>query len=128
MLDDEGKEQWEEKEIAVVDARVFRGNFYDSFVTRMRGRLWEMKKSAERQKGVHDDPDSSTALALRDKKKDVEEAHQAQRAQVKHLREWKSSDDTGRHSDYTGTAQRAGSQAAERVPVGETGRGVKKAK
>lgn len=129
VLDADGNEQFEEKKVDVVDARVFRGNFYESFVMRMRGRLWEMKHSAERQKGVSEtDAESSTAIALRDKKEEVNKAHEEQRAQVRHLGEYKSAADTGRRSDYTGTAQRAGTTAADRVPVGETGRGVKKAK
>jgi hypothetical protein len=125
VLDDDGKRQYEEREIAVVDGRVFRNSFYAAFVPRMRGRLWEARKAAEREHGMaQDDTTSEMALAVRDKKKEVADAHKVQREQVAHLGVYEGSDTDNRKTDHTGTGRVAGARAAETVPVDE-GRAVK---
>lgn len=94
---------------------------YYQFVARMRGRLWEIRKSVERQKGG-DDAESNTAVALRDKKAEVRNVHE-ERMKVMHVGTW-SGPEEGRKSDYTGRAQEAGRRSAESVPI-DSGREVK---
>lgn len=118
VLDEDGNKIYEEKVVSVVDGRVFRNNFYDSFVIRMSGRLWEIKRSAEREAGVLE-TSSSTAIALRNKKEEVNEAHD-ERIRVQHI--------TGEYrgakvNSYSSLGREAGTKAAERVPVNE-GRAV----
>lgn len=124
VLDKEGHPIFETKEISAVDGRIFRGNFYGAFVIRMRGRLWEIRKSVERERGVEEET-SEMAVAVRDKKAEVDKAHDDQRAKVHHLGTYRGSEEDERGYDYTGTARRAGHEAAARVPIDERGRGVK---
>lgn len=123
--DDDGVPIIVERMVPIVDGRIFRGNFYEAFVQRIHGRLWEIRKSVERERGVEEET-SSTALALRDKREEVGKAHEAQRAQVQHLTSWKGADEGRRGYDYTGTAHQRGRESAERVPIDERGREVKK--
>lgn len=123
VLDSAGNSQYEEKEISVVDGRVFRSHFYGAFVPRMRGRLWATRKAAERARGV-DEVTSETALAVRDKKEVVDAAHEAQRAKVLHIGSYQGSDAQPRKSDWSGQGRRAGTKAADTVAIGE-GRAVK---
>ena len=116
---------YEEKEVSIVDGRVFRNSFYGAFVPRMRGRLWEARKAAERERGmVADDTTSETAVAIRDKKAEVDAAHQAQRERVGRLGTYESAAEADRKTDHTGAGRVAGARAAETVPV-EEGRAVK---
>lgn len=119
VLDEDGKQIYEEKEISIVDGRVFRTNFYDAFVTRIKGRLWQIRRSAEREAGVLE-VSSETGLALRDKKKEVADAHN-QRISVMHLRGSYSGAEV---SNYSSHGLAAGANAADRTPINE-GRAVK---
>ena len=119
VLDEHGEKIYEEKEISIVDGRVFRNNFYDSFVTRMSGRLWEIRRSAEREAGALE-VSSSTAVALRNKKEEVKEAHE-NRIKVQRIR---GSYKGAEVKSYSNLGREAGTKAAERVPVNE-GRAVK---
>jgi hypothetical protein len=122
VLDDNGDFIYEEKEVSAVDGRVFRHEFYSAFVSRMRGRLWEIKKSAEREAGALVES-SSTALALRDKKKEVGDAFE-KRLKVGHVGTYTGAGEQGRGYDHTGKGREAGRKAADTVPVNE-GRAVR---
>lgn len=123
VLDAAGNKQYEEKEVSVVDGRVFRAHFYEAFVPRIRGRLWETRRAAERERGV-DQVSSETALAVRDKKEVVDAAHAQQRARVGRMGTYESSADQNRKVDHSGQGRHAGARAAETVPIDE-GRAVK---
>lgn len=124
VLDADDNKQYVEREVSAVDGRVFRSHFYEAFVMRMRGRLWEIRRSVERDRGIKVEG-STTALALRDKKEEVKKAHADQRAKVGHVGTYRSaSDDDNRKYDYTGKGRRAGTKSAERVPI-DSGREVK---
>lgn len=125
VLDDDGNPVLEQVVVSQVNGRVFRGNFYAAFVERMRGRLWEIRKAVERDHGVTAEGTGETALALRDKAEDVNQAHEQQRAGVHHLGVYKGSDDDDRAHDHTGIARQAGRHSAERVPI-DQGREVKR--
>lgn len=118
VLDEDGNRIYEEKEVSIVDGRIFRSNFYESFVIRMTGRLWEIRRSAEREAGALE-VSSSTALALRNKKEEVKSAHE-ERIKVQRVTASYTGAEVKRHSSL---GQRAGAKAAERVPVNE-GRAV----
>ncbi len=126
ILDDDGELQYVTKEVSVTDGRVFRNEFYSAFVTRMRGRLWEARRAAERDRGIDVAKEGETALALRDKKKEVDEAHEKQRAGVRHLGTYRGADETNRKGGR-GDGYQAGRAAAESVAIGAEGRGVKRA-
>lgn len=117
VLDADGKRQYEEKEVSVVDGRVFRNSFYEAFVIKMRGRLWEARRAAERDRGIDVAKDSETALALRDKKAEVDQAHENQRAKVGHLGVYQGAASDDRKTDHTMAGYRAGAKSAERVPI-----------
>lgn len=72
VTDDEGNVVTERKWVSIEDARIWRVNFYQGFVTRARMRLREARKQAFKDAGldVADDSDSR-AVAIRDKKKEV---------------------------------------------------------
>lgn len=122
-LDDEGEPQYETKVISLVDGRVFRNDFYSNFVSRMRGRLWEVRRAVERDKGVAEQG-STMALAVRDKREEVKKAEEERRAKVKHLGTYRSSSEDERKYDHTGRGAEAGRKSAERVPL-DQGREVK---
>lgn len=75
LLDENGEEQYEEKLVSTVDGRVWRANFYEAFIDRIRLRLRDARKQALKEAGVDlaDESDSRT-LALRDKAKEVEDS------------------------------------------------------
>lgn len=75
-LDENGEKQYVEKVVSTVDGRVWRANFYDAFISKIRTRLREAKKQAMKDAGIDitDESDSRT-LALRDKKKEVEDSY-----------------------------------------------------
>lgn len=125
VLDADGKFTFEEKEVSRVDGRVFRGDFYEGFIVRMRGRLWEIRKQVEKDHGITREMSSETAVALRDKKEEVKKAYETHTASVRYIGTYKSSAETNRSSDYSGKARDAGKQSAERVPI-DSGREVKK--
>lgn len=72
VRDENGAVVYEEQAVSEVDGRHYRQNFYDGFIGRTRSRLWEAKRAARTEAGA-DDESSSTAVALRDKKKEVDE-------------------------------------------------------
>ena len=121
VLDDDGNQIYDDKEISIVDGRVFRTNFYDAFIQRMTGRLWEIRRSAEREAGVLV-TSSETALAVRNKKEEVDKTFAAYRATVRRIGEYKGAESS---SSYSSHGRAAGTKAAETVPVGNTGRSVK---
>lgn len=119
VRDEDGRVIWGEKEVSKVDGRIFRSNFYDAFVTRIKGRLWQIKRSAEKEAGVLE-TSSETGLAVRDKKKEVREAHE-ERIRVLHI----NGSYTGAEiKNYSGAGREAGYSAADRTPINE-GRAVK---
>lgn len=124
ILDDEGNKQWVEKEVSAVDGRVFRSNFYAAFIPRMKGRLWEVRHAVERDKGINRESESTAALAVRDKKEEVDKAHAEQRAKVHHMGTYRSSVESGYKYDDTGKGRAAGRKSAESVPI-DQGREVK---
>lgn len=124
VLDDDGNVVYEEKEVSAVDGRVFRSTFYEHFVSRMLGRLREAKASAEREAGALVES-SSTALALRDKRKEVKDAYE-ERLKVGKFGTYTSARETVRKRDHTGAAAKAGTRAAETAALGTSGRGVEK--
>lgn len=116
-LDAEGNKIFERKNVVVVDHRVFRNDFYEAFVIRMSGRLWEGRRKAERDAGITVDTSSETALAMVDKKKAVKEAEAERRKGIKYLGTYRDSAEVSRRRDYTGRGEREGTRAAERVPI-----------
>lgn len=123
VLDADGNRQYEMKVVSAVDGRVFRSHFYEAFVPRMRGRLWEIRRAVERDHGVQV-AESSAALAVRDKKEEVKKAHDEQRAKVRHMGTYRSAAEDERKYDNTGRGRAAGTASAERVPI-DHGREVK---
>lgn len=118
VLDEEGQIVYEERSVAVTDGRVFRHEFYGAFTARMNSRLWGAKRKAMEEAGVEVEGSNETSLAIRDKKKEINEAHQAQRAKVGHLGVYEGSD-TGRSGyDSTGAARSLGIKAAESTAIG----------
>lgn len=73
VRDDDGHVVYEEKSVTQMDGRLYRQNFYAGFIARTRSRLWEAKRKAQATSGA-DIEDSSTALAMRDKTKEVDDA------------------------------------------------------
>ena len=126
VRDADGQVVFERKQVSAVDGRVFRHGFYQAFVAQMRGRLWEARMAAERERGELETAATSgeMALALRDKKEEVKAAHDEQRAKVKHLGTYKHAVEDDRQDDYTGKGARSGVKAANDTAIGETGRGV----
>jgi hypothetical protein len=124
VLDADGNKQYEEKDTVLVEGRIFRQEFYDAWVRRMRSRLLEIKRRVEKEAGSLEES-SETALALRDKKAEVDKAHEAQRAGVRRMGNYESAAEGNRKMDFSGKAQAAGRASAERVPI-ESGREVKK--
>lgn len=124
VLNEHGAKQMVLKEVTAVDARVFRSHFYEAFVPRMRGRMWEARRAVERDLGIEREESTDTALALRDKKKEVEEAHEEQRSRFTHLGTYTPAAEEDKKRDHTGRGRRAGARAADQVPIGE-GREVK---
>lgn len=124
VLDENSNKQYVEKEVSLVDGRVFRSNFYEAFTPRIRGRLWEIRRSVERDRGVNVEKGSTTTLAVRDKKEIVEKAEEERRAKVKHLGTYRSSAESGYKFDETGRGRAAGRKSADTVPI-DQGREVK---
>lgn len=76
VLDDEGNPVYEERTVSSVDGRVWRANFYDSFINKIRQRLREAKKRAMKEAGIDvADESDSRAIALRDKAKEVDDSY-----------------------------------------------------
>lgn len=123
VFDADGNKQYTEKEVVLVEGRVYRQEFYAAFVHRMKLRLLEIKRSIERERGSLVES-SETALALRDKKTAVDQAHEVQRNGVIRMGSYESAAEGNRKWDSSGLGQEHGRKAAERVPV-DTGREVK---
>lgn len=117
VTDENGDVVYETRNVAVTDGRVFRHEFYSAFTARIRAKLWHAKRAAMKEAGVEVE-DSSTALAVRDKKAEVDEAHQEQRAKVQHLGVYSGSDEGRSGYDATGAGYREGVRAAEATSVG----------
>lgn len=124
VLDADGRQVFEERNVSMVDGRVFRGTFYAAFVARMRGRLWEIRRAVERDRGEVEEVPTTVTLALRDKKEEVDKAHDEQRAKVHHLGTYRGIEEDTRKWDHTGAADTAGREAAARVPI-DQGREVR---
>lgn len=75
--DYDGSVLYEEREISIVDGRVFRANFYEGFITRVSSQLREAKR---RGRDIHDEDldeeaKAGVALAIRDKKAETDAFH-----------------------------------------------------
>jgi hypothetical protein len=66
------KTRVEQVMVTAIDGRVFRANFYQGFIQRVRSRLWEAKQAAERAAGVTSDASTESGIAVRDKKQEVD--------------------------------------------------------
>ena len=127
VLDDNGDVIYEEKEVSVVDGRVFRGTFYEAFTMKITRRLWEAKRQAQRDAGEKVEDTESVALALRDKRKEVKEAYEeVLRSRVVKVGSYAGASEQNYKRDHTGTAFVAGAKAAETAPLGTSGRGVER--
>jgi hypothetical protein len=120
VLDDEGNPIKEEKVVSVVDARIWRTNFYAGFVQRTRQRLREAKKQAMKDHGIDlADKESSGALAILDKKKTVRASFEENNRYVlatSRKGQGYTGAEVSRH-DYS--AQERGSDAASRARIGD---------
>ncbi len=121
VYDDEGNPVMVDKWVTVTDARVWRKNHYAGFSQGIRARLRKEKRQALIDAGI--DPDemesSEKGLALVDKKKQVEAAHEEekQRWVLENGRELGSYEGTkAARSDYS--AQAKGVESSQRVVTG----------
>lgn len=124
VLDDNGDPIYETKEVSVVDARVFRGTFYEAFTMKIRRRLLEAQRQAQKDAGEKVKDSESVALAIRDKKKEVEDAMEEVRKRVGKVGSYTGTAGSSYKRDHTGTAFEAGARAADAAPLGTSGRGV----
>jgi hypothetical protein len=119
VRDDDGAVVYEERSVALSDGRAFRHEFYGAYTARIWARLWGAKRQALADAGVEAEGSNSTSLAIRDKKEEVDKAHDQQRAKVHHLGVYEDSS-TGRSSyDASGAGRREGVRAAEATPLGD---------
>lgn len=65
----------QEVRVTSVDAREYRANFYQGFIRRVSARLWDARRTARAAAGVEDET-SSAALAVRDKKAEVNDHYE----------------------------------------------------
>lgn len=120
VLDEDGNPVMEEREFAVTDGRVFRSAFYSAFVARMGARLRDAKQQAMKDAGVEIEDASSTALAVRDKREEVDAAHEARMAGQR-VGVWRGTEsETGRKRDHSGLGGYSGRKSAEAVPIGDS--------
>lgn len=110
VRDADGKAVYEEQVTSSVDGRLYRQNFYDGFIARTRGRLWEAKRSARTEAGA-DDESSSTALALRNKSEEVEKAFEGRLKALNARGTYSPAEPTATYID----ARAHGQDAAERA-------------
>lgn len=126
VYDDEGNPVVEEKWVADTDARVWRKNHYVGFINKMRQRLVDEKRQAMREAGI--DPgrrDDEKGLALVDKAKQVEEAHEAE-VRAKYVYTTESGEEKSSLGTYEGTkaaktdwsAMAMGAESAARAVTG----------
>lgn len=128
VRDDAGEIVYEERSIALSDGRAFRHEFYGAYTRRMSARLWEAKRQVQKDAGVEAQGTNETSLAIRDKKAEVNKAHEEQRAKVKHLGVYEGSDEGRTSYDSSGAGREHGRRAAESAPLGtarEVGRETK---
>lgn len=72
VLDSEGREVFEEREVSEVDGRVWRKNFYQGFIIKTRHRLWASRRKAMAEAGIEaGDTTSEKGLVLLDKKEQI---------------------------------------------------------
>lgn len=93
------------KKVSSVDGRIWRSNFYAGYIQQLGNRLWDGRREALKKAGALEES-SSTALALRDKKKETEDFYQEH---TKHLR---GSWSPPTPSELSHGAIRAGARAA----------------
>jgi hypothetical protein len=94
--------------VTKVDGREFRANFYEGFIGRVRSRLWEAKRAAQKAAGVVDE-DHGTGLVLRDKKALVDDLY---KKETKFVRATYSGATTSSRIDAgVDEGQRAGARA-----------------
>lgn len=102
----------EPAKVSTVDGRVWRREFYDGFIGRIKARLWEAKRAAQKAAGA-DVESSGTAIALRDKAKEVEEFFDKETS-WRRMGTWSPSETSG----YSGGAREAGHAAGARASLG----------
>lgn len=95
-----------------IDGRVWRREFYDGFIGRITSRLWAAKRAAQKAAGA-DVESSGTAIALRDKAKEVDEFFEKETS-WRRLGSWSPSETTG----YSAGARDAGHAAGARASLG----------
>jgi hypothetical protein len=61
--------------VTKVDGREYRANFYKGYIRRVGARLWEARREAQKAAGVQEEG-STAALAIRDKKAEVEDHYE----------------------------------------------------
>lgn len=103
--------------VTTVDAREYRANFYEGFIRRARGRLWEAKREARKAAGVEEEG-STAALAVRDKKAEVRDHYEKKVLQTlsKRGKGWAPAE----QSTYVDAGVEAGQEAAARANMGLT--------
>lgn len=111
--DDDGNPVIKRVQRTVVDGRIWRANFYDGFISRLSSRLWAARHQALKDAGVDMTESTGTAMALRDKTKEVDDLFEEK---TKHLKAtWQSPEPT-RYSD---AGQEAGREAAARANLAD---------
>lgn len=62
-----------------VDGRIYRANFYEGFIARINGRLWEAKQAAREayDDATGEEAAAGTAVALRSKTEEIEKTFEA---------------------------------------------------
>jgi Protein of unknown function (DUF2786) len=95
-----------------LDGRIWRREFYDGFIARVTSRLWEAKRAARTKAGA-DDESSSTAVALRDKSREVDDFYDS-KTSWRRMGTWEPSSTSG----YSSEARRAGQAAGARASLG----------
>lgn len=113
VTDENGEPVRERKWVSMEDARVWRANFYQGFISRARSRLRQAKKQAMLDAGIdYDDKSDSRTMALRDKEKEVKDfAHQ-------YLVLATGSYSGAQVSSYAHGGQMAGDAAGQRAVLG----------
>lgn len=95
---------------SLVDGRLWRANFYQGWIARVTGRLWEARQTAMKERGVDlRDENSTTALAVRNRQGEV---HDFYKEQTKTVRGTYAEPAPAEH-DYR--AQHRGSEAGARA-------------
>lgn len=117
MRDHDGNALWDEVmvKMSMTDGRVWRANFYQGFIDRIHGRLWNAKRQAQKDAGVEVEGSSNTGLVLRDKALAVQNFYEET---TKHLVLGTRQEPETSRPDYS--AQHRGGKSAERADIGLT--------